>query len=172
MVEREPAFRRLNGGGMSNGRETGLTSAFDELLARNRQQFDGLFGGAGSQPRRAKSITRPAATDPTFIVLDALTSPTARALDTRFEDGWHYEILEQRDAGDEVVVTCRLAVPELGTTVIGHGRASRGAGDRVEGRLGDIPFSAGAATDNTTPRSALQAAAEMALADCRAQIDA
>ena len=176
MVERRPAFGRLNGGDMSNGRGTGLTSAFDDLLARNRQQFDGLIGGTRSRPRRADSAAPPAgpaAAGGASIVLDASTSPTARILDARFGDGWRYEILERRDDGDVAVVSCRLVVAASGASVAGHGRAPHGSGNRVEGRIGEMPFSAGtAAADDNTLQSAWQAAAEQALAACLVQISA
>lgn len=74
--------------------------------------------------------------------------------------------------GDDVVVQCRLSIPAQGVVVTASGRASYAMGRRIEGRVGDIPFSTdiGDASSADADNAAWQAAAESALANCLSQI--
>jgi hypothetical protein len=167
----------LSGDEVSIGRGKEMTTGFDELLERNRQQFDGLFGGGRSRRTESGGVppaiaTSTASAASMATALDAATSPTVRALDARFDDGWQYEIMERRAEGNDVVVLCRLSIPAQGITVTSRGRAPRGSGDRIVGRVGDIPFSAGIgdASPGDADSTAWRTAADNALANCLNQI--
>lgn len=150
-----------------------MTNGFDELLQRSRQQFDGLFGGAGTgrtEGSDALSVAGPVAAP--AGPLDPVSSPATHTLNQRFGDDWHYEILDQSMDGEDVVVQCRLSIPGQGVAVTASGRASYAMGRRIEGRVGDIPFSTdiGDASSADADNAAWQAAAERALAGCLSQI--
>jgi len=147
---------------MSDPRRGPMSSAFDDLLARNWQQFEEL----GGPPRRYGTAA------PTGGRGDAAPAPGGEgdvtpAVDAGSADGWRHEVVDSRRAGDEAVVTCRLIDEETGRETVQQGRAPLGAGRRLAGRSGGIAFSIGVAGDDEA--AAFEAATAAALAACRAQ---
>jgi len=131
---------------MREPRRSQLSSAFDDLLERNWQQFDSLQGGRG---RRREG--------------DAAASGDAAR-----DGGWRHEIIDRQREGDEAVVTCRLIVDDTGAEIVQQGRAPLGAAGRRAGNSGGIAFSIGVSDGDEA--EAFQAAADAALAACLAQI--
>ena len=102
-------------------------------------------------------------------------SEAVRRLNERFGDGWDYEIRERRREGDEMIVLCRVTVPEkeLSKEQFGRARLRRaGETETIAGRANGIPFSMpllrakppGAAAN--PEEEAFKEAAQNALARC------
>ena len=173
------------------------TSAFDDLLAKNRRELDALYEGTGSAgtgrpsrgpPPREPARTTPApartpegtpgesirpvsaeapATDPS-----PAASPTERLLDERYGDGWRFEVTSRRRERDEVIVVGSLRLPGAGGVRTQFGSARIAAsGGATAGSAGGIAFSFGG-TGGESPLGAEEAAFERAredaLANCAA----
>ena len=181
---------------MPSDRLTGFSSAFDELLERNRRELDALSGGssapalsptsrtsrspsAGSSAAVARSAaqgvfsrtTRASALPP------ASRSPAERALDEKLGPDWRYEVLDRTREGGEMVVRCRVSAPSRGVSRTWHGSAplsgaGRGGASGVSGSAGSVHFTlgAGAGAERHDPirsdREAERQAVESALAAC------
>ena len=151
----------------SSSSSTSAASSFDEMLERNRRELDGMYGGiAWTDPREA--APPPGA---------AVASPVVRQLNQRFGDEWRYEITERRRDGDEVVVLCRLTLPERNVTKAQFGLARigrAGAGAAVRGSAGGVSFTLGAGESGwlagDSEDAAYERAADDALAKCAAML--
>ena len=124
---------------MTNSPKQGFASSFDDMLSRNRQQFDSLFDG-GSAPAPTVSAAPAAANQP----VPKGAQDVARFLDDRYgADGWTWEVADRRREGDEVTVMVKLTLAESGASKsqFGSGRVS-GGGTRT-GSVGGVSFSAG-----------------------------
>jgi hypothetical protein len=129
-------------------------SPFDTMLDDARRELDAL---AGTQQRPASRVSgKPA----------DLSEPE-RFLNDRYGNGWQVEIAERRSEGDEVVVLCRLTVPEHDITRAQFGRARIGAAEPLGGSSDGVTFSLGKTDAGTGEESSAYAAAERdALAKC------
>ena len=161
------------------------TSAFDDLLAKNRRELDALYEGTGPGPRPGRAPAAPAAPGatpgpaarqdhPSGSAPDAaapLPPPAAswaeRLLDERYGDGWRFEVTSRRRERDEVIVVGTLRLPGSGgvRTQFGSARIATGGGNA--GSAGGIVFSFGRAGDES-PFAAEEAAFERARADALA----
>lgn len=134
--------------------KSGFTSAFDKLLAQNREQFDRILSTPAAT--RAATGASPAPTSTSglaprrrFGPLDSESSAAVRALDQRFgAEGWRYEITERRRADGELIVLCRLTLAGRGVT---------------KSQFGTAPLTA---SGIAAEEAALAQAAEAALANC------
>lgn len=106
-------------------------SPFDTMLDDARRELDALAG-------------EPSAPAPRVAESPADLSEPERFLNDRYGDGWQVEIAERRREGDEVVVLCRLTVPEHDITRAQFGRARIGATAPLNGSSGGVAFSLGA----------------------------
>ena len=170
-----------------------FTSAFDDLLEKNRRELDALYQGAGpSPPSRAPaapaapergpaptSAARPPGTDAAEPVPAApaappppAASPAERLLNERYGDGWRFEITSRRREKDEVIVVGTLRLPGAGgvRTQFGSARISAGGG-ATAGSAGGVAFSLGGASAESplgAEEAAFERAREDALASCAA----
>jgi hypothetical protein len=126
-------------------------SPFDTMLDDARRELDALAGGPA-----VPAVSAPAA---------GLSEPE-RFLNDRYGDGWHIEISERHREDDEVVVLCRLTIPEHDITRAQFGRASIGVTQPLKGSSGGIAFSLGDATDGGDEREAYAAAEADGLRKC------
>lgn len=151
----------------SSSSSTSAASSFDEMLERNRRELDGMYGGiAWTDPREAAPPPGAGA-----------ASPVVQQLNQRFGDEWRYEITERRRDGDEVVVLCRLTLPERNVTKAQFGLARigrAGAGAAVRGSAGGVSFTLGAGESGwlagDSEDAAYERAADDALAKCAAML--
>ena len=176
---------------MPSERLTGFSSAFDELLERNRRELDALSGGsgapalsptsrtssgssAGSPATATRSVAR-GVTTRTPTAAPAERSPAERTLDEKLGADWRYEVLDRTREGNELVVRCRVTAPARGVSRTWHGSAplsGGGGGDAsgVAGTAGSVRFSLGTGTKPRDPiqadREAERQAIESALTAC------
>ena len=172
------------------------TSAFDDLLAKNRRELDALYEGtdpsrAGrpssgsarrepapttSAPTRAAEGTpgesiRPVSAETPAAGPSPAASPTERLLDERYGDGWRFEVTSRRRERGEVIVVGSLRLPGAGGVRTQFGSARIVAGGGTAGSAGGIAFSFGG-TGGESPLAAEEAAFERAredaLANCAA----
>ena len=173
------------------------TSAFDDLLAKNRRELDALYEGTGRSragrpssgppPRGTAPTTpasarapesapgesiRPVSTEAPATAPSPAASPTERLLDERYGDGWRFEVTSRRRERDEVIVVGTLRLPGSGgvRTQFGSARIATGGGGTA-GSAGGIAFSFGGAGDESplaAEEAAFERAREDALANCAA----
>ena len=166
------------------------TSAFDDLLAKNRRELDALYEGTGRSragrpssgppprgpapatpaPARASESApgesiRPVSTEAPATAPSPAASPTERLLDERYGDGWRFEVTSRRRERDEVIVVGTLRLPGSGgvRTQFGSARIATGGGGTA-GSAGGIAFSFGG-TGTESPLAAEEAAFERARED-------
>lgn len=151
---------------------TSAASSFDEMLERNRRELDGMYGGIAWAGAR-EAVPPPGAASRA----GAAERPVVRRLNQRFGDKWRYEITERRRDGDEVVVLCRLTLPERNVTKAQFGLARigrAGAGSAVRGSAGGVSFTLGAGDSGSlvgdSEDAAYERAADDALAKCAAML--
>ncbi|MGI9335633.1 MAG: hypothetical protein ACR2RL_21010 [Gammaproteobacteria bacterium] len=142
------------------------TSAFDELLERNRQQFDALYRKSGAAPierlleERPQSITAPAPSRSPASVRDVGTpvreSATARSLRARYGDDWTFDVTERQRDGDQIIVLGKL-------TLKGKGPGK----NIVKAQFGHATMN-GFGASTATEERAYEEASEAALARCAA----
>ena len=171
------------------------TSAFDDLLAKNRRELDALYEGAGPSragrpssgppprepvpaaapaPARApegapdESIRPVSAEPPAGDRSSPAASPTERLLDERYGDGWRFEVTSRRRERDEVIVVGALRLPGAGgvRTQFGSARIAAG-GSATAGSAGGVAFSFGSRSTDSPP-AAEEAAFERAREDALA----
>ena len=169
------------------------TSAFDDLLAKNRRDLDALYQGAGpsssrgtapaSDPNPASAsgtrapdpVSRgeapPARAAPAAEPPSA-ASPAERLLNERYGDGWRFEVTSRRREKDEVVVVGTLRLPGSGgvRTQFGSARIAAGGGSTA-GSAGGVAFSFGGRAGESplaAEEAAFERAREDALASCAA----
>ena len=121
-------------------------SPFDTMLDEARRELDALAGGPQPVARAASR--------------EAEVSEPERFLNDRYGAGWQVEFAERRREGDEVVVLCRLTVPEHDITRAQFGRASIGATQPLKGSSGGVAFSLGGAGESTDEELQAYAGAE------------
>ncbi len=158
---------------MADPQRPEFSSVFDDMLVQNKKRLDDLFRGgrgqAGEPAARSAASTgaagkgRPVAAAPA-IRLDP-DSPAVRLLNERFGSDWRYDISEQRRAGDEVIVLCKLVLGRDGAVRTQFGRAKISEGP-VGGVSGGVRFKIGSDTAEYGEREAFRRAAEAALMNC------
>ena len=161
------------------------TSAFDDLLDKNRRELDALYQGAGpAAPSRAPaSAARPPDTASREADVSAPSAPAAapppaaspaeRLLDERYGDGWRFEVTSRRRERDEVIVVGTLRLPGSGgvRTQFGSARIAAGGGGSTAGSAGGVAFSFGGGGGErplAAEEGAFERAREDALANCTA----
>lgn len=150
------------------------TSAFDELLERNRQEFDALYAKSGAAPierlleARTPSVTvtslsKPASSPPLPASRPTRDSgqmlrdsATARSLRTRFGEDWTFDVTERQRDGDQIIVLGKLTV-----------RRKEVGKDIVKAQFGHAPMNGSGASASTEERAYVEAS-EAALARCAA----
>ena len=121
---------------MANERRDRLSSGFDDMLDRNRQALDALYGGR-TAPERAPRDRQPSAPEPATPA----SSDPKRFLDDRYGNGWAYEITERRRDGDEVIVLLKLTVADQNISKSQFGSARiGGAGNGAAGTVDGVAF--------------------------------
>ncbi len=152
-------------------RPSGLSSAFDDMLAKSKKRFDDLY--VRQQPAAASftvAQTRPGSGWPTVLAGIAAAaqldpeSPAVRQLNERFGGDWRFEVAEQQRDGDEAIVLGRLILGKDGAVRTQFGRATIGA-KPVAGASGGVTFQLGAGGD-TDERDAFRRATQAALINC------
>lgn len=157
---------------MADKRGSRLSSSFDGMLKENWRQFEALTNGVGARERDAAAPPRQGG----IVVPSPPPRPAAppsdavRFLDDRYGDGWSYEIAERRREGDEVIVLCKLSIPEQDISKSQFGRATviaagaPGTGGSADG----VTFSLGPEEggDGDPEEAAFQRALNSALAKC------
>ena len=174
------------------------TSAFDDLLAKNRRELDALYEGGGTRgsTRPGRTAAAPAAARPAPDAADPgpgtasresvppapaevaaagpspPASPTERLLDERYGDGWRFEVTSRRRERGEVIVVGTLRLPGSGgvRTWFGSARIAAG-GAATAGSAGGVAFSFGGGRDRSplaAEEAAFERAREDALANCAA----
>ncbi len=139
---------------MVSNRRPGYSSAFDEMLGRNRERLEELYAGRGSSlagtGRQGNSLgdgpytARPVAqtTEPDSAAAVG-SSETVRFLDDRYGDGWRYEVADRRRDGDEFIVLCKLILADQNISKSQFGRAhinSSGDGHEITGSADGVAF--------------------------------
>jgi hypothetical protein len=152
---------------MADPRHGALSSAFDGMLAQNKQRFDALYrggghaggaaAGGGAAERRAPSSAP--------LRLDAASSAAMRLLNERFGEGWRYELAAQPREGDEAIVMAKLILAKDGTVKTQFGRA-RIAGGPLAGSAGGVKFRLKSDAAEQNEAEAYRQAAEAALSKC------
>lgn len=157
----------------SSSSSTSAASSFDEMLERNRRELDGMYGGLAWTG--ASEAPPPGAASPARAA--SAERPVVRQLNQRFGDKWRYEITERRRDGDEVIVLCRLTLPERNVTKAQFGLARIGrasAGAAVRGSAAGVSFTLGAGESvslaGDSEDAAYERAADDALAKCAAML--
>lgn len=172
----------------------GHTNRFDGLLKQRGGWFDAQLeesagrgiaippGGGAASPSPGAPIAapvKPGATPgalpaPALPVFQPETSEAVRRLNDRFGEGWRYEVVENREEQGEVIVLCKVSVPEKQISKTQFGSApsgARGGTAEIRGTADGVPFViAGAAADPARPGissdAAFRQAVENALAKC------
>ena len=159
------------------------TSAFDDLLDKNRRELDALYEGTGrtasTRPGRAPAAAPGSPGPAAGTGADApggdphhAASPTERVLDERYGDGWRFEVTSRRRERDEVIVVGTLRLPGSGgvRTQFGAARIAA-AGGAASGSAGGLAFSfggGGGGNPLAAEEAAFERAREDALANCAA----
>lgn len=172
---------------MADDRMTGFSSAFDALMERTRQRFEDHSGGTFKRgpERKIGSAVLPAAptVNPPQSAAPATAHPppkgkrrkseAVRRLNERFGEGWSYEVTERRREGDELIVLCRVDIPEndISKTQFGSAKVLK-PGERftLQGTVDGVPLGiaigSGAPVTRDPEESAFRRAVDVALAKC------
>lgn len=178
---------------MADDKMTGYSSAFDALMDQTRQRFKDRSAGtfrAAPAPTRTPSTVAPA-------VFPAVAAPippepstrassiegppkakrrkseAARRLNERFGEGWSYQVTERRREGDELIVLCRVDIPDkdISKTQFGSAKVLK-PGERftLQGTVDGVPIAIaigrGAPVNRDPEESAFRRAVDVALAKC------
>lgn len=100
-------------------------------------------------------------------------SVAARKLDERFGEGWSYEVTERRREGDEMIVLCRVEIPDkdISKTQFGSAKVLK-PGERftLQGTVDGVPIGIavgrGAPLKRDPEETAYRRAVDVALAKC------
>lgn len=118
---------------MPSKRVSGFSSAFDDMLERNRRELDTLSGGgdlgrspAGDGSQSVSTTPRPS--DRAEAYSPPARTPAERALDEKLGPRWRYDVMERIRENGELVVRCRVTVPGRGVTRTQYGTAAGGDG--------------------------------------------
>ena len=157
---------------MANLQRPELSSVLDDMLVQSKKRFDDLFRGGRSPAGEpvagsaafARMAVKVAPVTAAASVRPDPDSPVTRLLDERFGNDWRYEITEQRRAGDEAIVLCKLILGKEGAvrTQFGHAKISDGP---LAGASGGVRFKIGGAGAEDE-RDAFRRATEAALTNC------
>ncbi|MEE8433629.1 MAG: hypothetical protein V3S64_02465 [bacterium] len=187
---------------MADDKMTGFSSAFDALMERTRQRFEDHSAGtfnrvpdraAGSATLRAVPSATVPPSPPASVVsppkppeistrassIEAPPKPkrrkseAARRLNERFGEGWSYQVTERRREGDELIVLCRVDIPDkdISKTQFGSAKVLK-PGERftLQGTTDGVPFGIavgrGAPVTRNPEESAFRRAVDVALAKC------
>ena len=171
---------------MATSDKSRMTSAFDEMLEQNQRELDALYSGPISPsrpPTIADASSRPTpspATPPSVAsgkvrLADEPSSTTVRTLTERYGDKWHYDVVDRRREGDEIIVLCKLSIEDDQISKAQFGSAPIGAtGSKSTASAGGTSFSFGAAGRSQEPPTgdpedlAYKRALDSALAKCAA----
>jgi len=153
---------------MASGQRSPLSTLFDAMLVHNKERLDALLrddrsGQRGDDGARA-AATHGSGAAPD-AALDVANSATARYLNERFANRWHYEIAERHRVGDEAIVMCKLFVKDHGGVKTQFGRAPIAAAS-VAGRSGTVRFRLALSAAERNEEDAYRRAAENALTNC------
>jgi hypothetical protein len=158
---------------MANPQRPEFSSVFDDMLVQNKKRFDDLFRGGRSQAGElvASSAAFVGLAGKDLAGKDLASgrpdpdSPVTRLLNERFGNDWRYEITEQKRAGDEAIVLCKLFLGKDGAVRTQFGRAK--ISDRpVAGVSGGVRFKIGHEGPEQDEREAFSRAIEAALMNC------
>jgi hypothetical protein len=136
---------------------SGLGSAFDKLLAKDRDWFnEQLNPAAGRQtpgpvsagrlppaPAAPRPSTLPKTPGPAGAGPSVETSAPVKFLEARFGKDWRYEVASRQRSGDELVVLCKLTLAQDGVTRSQFGKArvlKPGVPRQLAGTVDGIPF--------------------------------
>lgn len=172
---------------MADDKMTGFSSAFDGLMDRTRKRFEEHSAGTFNRvPDRdigsAVLPSAPAVIPPTSPPPVSAQPPpkrkrrkseAVRRLNERFGEGWSYEVTERRREGDELIVLCRVDIPdkEISKTQFGSARVLK-PGERftLRGTVDGVPIGIavgrGAPVTRDPEESAFRRAVDVALAKC------
>ena len=180
---------------MADDKMTGYSSAFDALMDQTRQRFKDRSAGtfrAVPAPTGTPSTVAPA-------VFPAVAAPippepstrassiegppkakrrkseAARRLNERFGEGWSYQVTERRREGDELIVLCRVDIPDkdISKTQFRSAKVLKPA-ERftLQGTVDGVPIAIaigrGAPVNRDPEESAFRRAVDVALAKCAA----
>ncbi len=169
---------------MAGKRGSDFTSPFDDMLEHNRRQFEELYKGPaesrapnpapapapGARANPAPPTPSPApAPTPPVRDFDPASDDPVRFLDHRYGAGWSYEVTERRREGDQMVVRCRLSIPDhdLSKAEVGRAPIDRPeAAPEIAGSADGVGFSFRPADGADDPE---EAAYEQALANALAK---
>ena len=137
------------------------------MLMHNKERLEALLreqrpGQSGDRDRLAPTRRSSPGGRPTP---EPGSSAAAQYLNERFANRWHYQIVERRRVGDEVVVMCKLFLEDHGVVKTQFGRATVAAGS-VAGRSGAVRFRLELGAAEPSEEDAYRRAAENALANC------
>jgi hypothetical protein len=159
---------------MANPPQANLSSVFDDMLTRNKKQFDDLYRGShGGIAAVGKTATAmfggekmtPAPSRPVSLADTEDDSPAARRLRERFGNEWRYEITERHREGDEAIVLGKLTFGKQSAVRTQFGRAKISSAP-VAGASSGIQFRIGEESGARDEQDAFRRAAAAALANC------
>lgn len=118
---------------MPSKRVSGFSSAFDDMLERNRRELDTLSGGGdlgrttpASDAQLSSGAAPASVRDETYSSMERTAAE--RALDDKIGPRWRYDVMERIRENGELVVRCRVTVPGRGITRTQYGATSVGDG--------------------------------------------
>jgi hypothetical protein len=157
---------------MVDASRSDFSSAFDDMLSKNKQSLAELYRGSesivGSGVPAGSAIGRENAgvPPPRSGRAAALASDSAavRLLNERLGSGWRFEIVDEKRDGDEAIILCRLILGKDGAVRAQFGRAKIASG-AVTGASGGVRFKVGG-TSTQDEREAFGRATEAALMNC------
>jgi hypothetical protein len=159
---------------MANAQRPELSSAFDDMLSKNKKSFEELYRGGRSLAGPTGAITKPAAgwekpaaASPRAAVPVQLgpNSQAARLLNERLGNEWRYEVAEQKRDGDEAIVLCKLIFGKDGAVRTQFGR-SKITDASVAGARAGVRYKMGDTSAAADESEAFRRATEAALMHC------
>lgn len=160
---------------MASDRRSSLSSAFDDMLERNWQELNNMFSDIGE--RSASSESHTSSSSAAFQAKISMQRPIVEQLNQRFGDNWCYEVTDRQRDGADVVVLCKLILPEKNVTKAQFGLARIGraaAGTGVHGSSSGVSFSLGTSETESltgdTENAAFERATDDALTKCAAML--
>ena len=186
---------------MADDKMTGYSSAFDALMDQTRQRFKDRSAGTfravpapTGTPSTVFPTVFPAVAPAVFPAVAAPIPPepstrassiegppkakrrkseAARRLNERFGEGWSYQVTERRREGDELIVLCRVDIPDkdISKTQFGSAKVLK-PGERftLQGTVDGVPIAIaigrGAPVNRDPEESAFRRAVDVALAKC------
>lgn len=167
---------------MASERRSSMSSAFDDMLEQNWRELDSMYAAPGREQRstaRHNEVRAPTFPSSDFDADSAAASEASVVdqLNKRFGTKWRYDVAERHRDGDEVVVLCKLSLPDQRVTKAQFGLArigQAGAGSTVQGSAGGVSFALGSSDTGSlsgdTEDAAYDRAIEDALGKCAAML--